>query len=224
MSIAVDRDQAFLDAVSRIAAEVAAPNADDVDREARFPRESIEALRAERALSAFVPEELGGGGVSFEAIAARLLRARPPLRRQRDGLRDAPDPGGDDRPPPRGRRLVRGLPARDRRRPAAGRLGHLRGRHRRRHGSLGRRRHPGGRRRRSFEKQAPTVSYGEYADDLLHHPAPQPRGRARRPGPGADPQGPALARADRHLGPARDARHLLARLRRPRRSSRPSRC
>ena len=40
MSIAVDRDQAFLDAVTRIAANVAAPNADDVDRQARFPSES----------------------------------------------------------------------------------------------------------------------------------------------------------------------------------------
>ena len=62
MSISVDRDQAFLDAVRRIADEVAAPNADDVDREARFPVETIEALRARRALSAFVPSELGGGG------------------------------------------------------------------------------------------------------------------------------------------------------------------
>jgi acyl-CoA dehydrogenase len=69
MAVAIDRDQAFLAAVRRLADEVAAPNADDVDRNARFPRESIEALREERALSAFVPEELGGGGVSFEAIA-----------------------------------------------------------------------------------------------------------------------------------------------------------
>ena len=69
MSIAVDRDQAFLDAVSRIAAEVAAPNADDVDRLARFPSESIDALREEGALSAYVGEDLGGGGVSFEALA-----------------------------------------------------------------------------------------------------------------------------------------------------------
>jgi acyl-CoA dehydrogenase len=69
MSISVDRDQAFLDAVTRVADEFAAPNADAVDREARFPAETIDALREERALSAFVPRELGGGGVSFEAIA-----------------------------------------------------------------------------------------------------------------------------------------------------------
>jgi acyl-CoA dehydrogenase len=69
MSVSVDRDQAFLDAVARVADEFAAPNADAVDREARFPSETIDALREERALSAFVPRELGGGGVSFEAIA-----------------------------------------------------------------------------------------------------------------------------------------------------------
>jgi acyl-CoA dehydrogenase len=70
MSVSVDRDQAFLSAVRRIADEYAAPNADAVDREARFPGEAIEALRAEQALSAFVPPALGGGGVAFESIAA----------------------------------------------------------------------------------------------------------------------------------------------------------
>ncbi len=70
MSIAVDRDQAFLSAIGRIADEFAAPNADDVDRDARFPAETIEALRAAGALSAFLPTELGGGGVTFETIAA----------------------------------------------------------------------------------------------------------------------------------------------------------
>lgn len=66
---AADGNEQFLAAVRRIADEVAAPNADDVDRGARFPRETIDALKAEGALSAFVPVELGGGGKSFEAIA-----------------------------------------------------------------------------------------------------------------------------------------------------------
>src|SRR5207302_5903003 len=73
VSVATDRDQAFLGAVRLIAAGVAALNADDVDRNARFPVETIAALREERALSAFIPPELGGGGVSFEAIAAACL-------------------------------------------------------------------------------------------------------------------------------------------------------
>jgi acyl-CoA dehydrogenase len=70
MSTSAEKDAAFLTAVRRIADEVAAPNADDVDRAARFPVETIDALKAEGGLSAFVPVELGGGGISFEAIAA----------------------------------------------------------------------------------------------------------------------------------------------------------
>jgi acyl-CoA dehydrogenase len=69
MSIFVDRDQAFLAGVRAIGAEIAATYADAVDRDARFPVETIDALRAARALSAAVPESLGGAGVSTEAIA-----------------------------------------------------------------------------------------------------------------------------------------------------------
>jgi acyl-CoA dehydrogenase len=68
--LAVDRNLAFLDGVCRVADEFAAPNADEVDRNARFPSETIDALRAEQALSAFVPTALGGGGVGFETMAA----------------------------------------------------------------------------------------------------------------------------------------------------------
>jgi len=70
MTVSVDPDPTFLDAVERIADDVAAAHAIDVDREARFPQETIQALRDARALSAFVPTELGGAGVSFEAIAS----------------------------------------------------------------------------------------------------------------------------------------------------------
>jgi acyl-CoA dehydrogenase len=69
MSVAVDRDQAFVDEVRRIAADVAAPHADAVDREARFPEEAVAALREAQALSAFVPADLGGGAISFTALA-----------------------------------------------------------------------------------------------------------------------------------------------------------
>ena len=62
-------DAALVEAARRIAAEVAAPNADEVDREARFPHEAIEAMRAEKLLSAHVPTELGGGGASTAAVA-----------------------------------------------------------------------------------------------------------------------------------------------------------
>jgi acyl-CoA dehydrogenase len=69
MSVAVANDQRFLESIRSVADEVAAANAEDVDRQARFPVESIEALRERGALGAFVPESLGGQGVSFEALA-----------------------------------------------------------------------------------------------------------------------------------------------------------
>jgi acyl-CoA dehydrogenase len=65
----VDADAALLAGVREIARDVASAHADDVDRQSRFPSETIDALRAERALSAFVPAELGGAGASFETIA-----------------------------------------------------------------------------------------------------------------------------------------------------------
>ncbi len=49
---------------------VARPAADAVDREGRFPREAIAALRDERMLSAFVPREFGGLGVTIGELAA----------------------------------------------------------------------------------------------------------------------------------------------------------
>jgi acyl-CoA dehydrogenase len=51
------------------AADVAAAHAEDVDREARFPFEAVDALRDARALSALVPEELGGGGATLREVA-----------------------------------------------------------------------------------------------------------------------------------------------------------
>jgi len=66
----VARDDALLPAVRRIGIEIAARHADDVDRNARFPYEAIEALRNERALSALVPHELGGAGAGIESVGA----------------------------------------------------------------------------------------------------------------------------------------------------------
>lgn len=64
-----EADAVFLAEARRIADEVAGPNADAVDRDARFPAECIDALKQARALSAFLPHRLGGDGVSFEAVA-----------------------------------------------------------------------------------------------------------------------------------------------------------
>src|SRR5688572_6954609 len=59
----------LLERVHALGREVIAPAAVEVDRDARFPVEAIEALRAERLLSAYVPRELGGFGLEFGDVA-----------------------------------------------------------------------------------------------------------------------------------------------------------
>jgi acyl-CoA dehydrogenase len=70
---AVKGDQALVEAARRIGEEVAGPNADDVDRGARFPREAVDAMRDAGLLSAHVPARLGGGGASVQATAEACL-------------------------------------------------------------------------------------------------------------------------------------------------------
>jgi acyl-CoA dehydrogenase len=60
----------LLAAVQRIAREVAAVHAGDVDSKARFPTETLTALRKDKVLSAPVPKELGGAGCSMRQLAA----------------------------------------------------------------------------------------------------------------------------------------------------------
>ena len=64
--------------VAKIADEYASPNADDVDRQARFPVETIDGLKSAGVLSALVPPELGGLGATLseagDSIAALSRR------------------------------------------------------------------------------------------------------------------------------------------------------
>lgn len=53
----------------REALKLAAQHADDVDRRGRFPSEAVEALRSCGALAWLVPADLGGAGMSIEALA-----------------------------------------------------------------------------------------------------------------------------------------------------------
>lgn len=53
---------------SRVAA-IAAKHADDVDRQARFPREAVDAMISERLLSIQIPASLGGEGATTAQIA-----------------------------------------------------------------------------------------------------------------------------------------------------------
>jgi acyl-CoA dehydrogenase len=55
-----------------IAEQVSGPVADDVDRLGRFPSETIEALRADGLLWALVPRELGGLGASLSDVSEGL--------------------------------------------------------------------------------------------------------------------------------------------------------
>ena len=58
-----------------IGVDVAGPVADEVDRDARFPSEAVDAMRAAGVLSAMVPTEFGGAGASLRdvAVATRAL-------------------------------------------------------------------------------------------------------------------------------------------------------
>lgn len=55
--------------MEKIAREIAAPNAADVDARSRFPQETLDALRQARLLAAPVPEDLGGGGCGVVELA-----------------------------------------------------------------------------------------------------------------------------------------------------------
>ncbi|MGD0196633.1 MAG: acyl-CoA dehydrogenase family protein [Solirubrobacteraceae bacterium] len=59
----------YLSEIERIARDTAAPNAATVDREPRFPSETLAALKRAGALSAAVPTDLGGSGLEPDAIA-----------------------------------------------------------------------------------------------------------------------------------------------------------
>lgn len=59
----------LLEAVRKVAAGVAAAQAPDVDAKARFPIETLAALREDHVLSAAVPRELGGPGCTMEQLS-----------------------------------------------------------------------------------------------------------------------------------------------------------
>ena len=59
--------------MAAIADEVAGPASAEVDAQARFPTETIEALRAEGLLAALVPTALGGGGATLAEVSDGLV-------------------------------------------------------------------------------------------------------------------------------------------------------
>ncbi len=61
---------AILEQVHAIGRNVIAPHAQAVDRDARFPVEAFDALKAEKLLSCYVPEVHGGLGLSVSEVTA----------------------------------------------------------------------------------------------------------------------------------------------------------
>ena len=59
---------ALLLAARRVAKEIAAPDADAVDHDARFPLAAVMALKQEQLLSAYIPTEYGGAGASLAEL------------------------------------------------------------------------------------------------------------------------------------------------------------
>jgi acyl-CoA dehydrogenase len=55
-------------------AAVAAQNCDSVDREGRFPHETLQALKEARLLSVMIPREYGGDGASLDEVAEICVR------------------------------------------------------------------------------------------------------------------------------------------------------
>jgi len=90
-SALVESEQVLLTEVRRIADEVAAASAESVDRDARFPSETIDALRGARALGMAIPESMGGDGASLETIARCCFEL---------GRRCSSSAGGRGRSPP----------------------------------------------------------------------------------------------------------------------------
>lgn len=60
----------LLQAARQIGREVAAVHASDVDAKARFPKETIDACRDARLLSAPLPEDMGGAGLGLQQLGA----------------------------------------------------------------------------------------------------------------------------------------------------------
>ena len=59
---------AVLETLHAIGRDIVAPNAESVDREARFPTEAFDALKAQKYLSCYVPVEYGGMGLSLTDV------------------------------------------------------------------------------------------------------------------------------------------------------------
>ena len=69
---AVQQTLTIAERAALVGETVAGPAADEVDREARFPVEALEALKQQGLLGVLVPTELGGPGASMSEVASAV--------------------------------------------------------------------------------------------------------------------------------------------------------
>lgn len=69
--------EVLLESARQIGRETAAQHADDVDRQARFPAEAVDAMRRGRLLSAPVQKSLGGGGCDMRQLGQLVAAIAP---------------------------------------------------------------------------------------------------------------------------------------------------
>ena len=77
MNIAIDPTtlaETALSRMARVADDVAAKHAADVDASGRFPAETFEALKRERLLGVWIPKEYGGEGISLTEMCDLVAR------------------------------------------------------------------------------------------------------------------------------------------------------
>ena len=136
------------------------------------------------------------------------------MRGQRSRLRDAPDPGRVPRPALRRLGVVRGVPALARARAAPDRLRDVRGRDGRRHRALDRGGHSGRRHDVDVREAGPDRQLRRLRRRPPDDASALARRRRRGAGGGADVEGAGRAGGEGHVGPVRDARDVLAGIRR----------
>ena len=65
----ISAESPLVTTAASIGSKVAAPAAVSVDKESRFPKEALDALKEARLLSAYVPKDLGGAGCGMAELA-----------------------------------------------------------------------------------------------------------------------------------------------------------
>jgi acyl-CoA dehydrogenase len=72
MSAPSQSSGALESAAWKMGVEIAGPAADDVDRNSRFPQETVDELKRQGLFSALVPEHLGGGGATLAEVSGAI--------------------------------------------------------------------------------------------------------------------------------------------------------